>query len=125
MDPPSWDPGTVYVFDLITDEKLLAWESCLTVLRQETDRNARADAAERLTVCVERLARELSTESFEKFELQLHQRVFDMLAEPVSVVVRVVVVAICCETPTTSSATNNGSSSLRLSATAVAQKVDP
>ncbi|CAM9685062.1 unnamed protein product, partial [Ectocarpus sp. 12 AP-2014] len=82
MDPPSWDPGTAYVFDLITDEKLLAWESCLTVLRQETDPSARADAAERLTVCVERLARELSTESFEKFELQLHQRVVDMLAEP-------------------------------------------
>lgn len=83
MDPPSWDPGTIYVFDPITDE---AMESCLKVLRQETDRSARADAAEKLTVCVERQARGVSTESFEKFELQLHQRVVDMLAEPVSVV---------------------------------------
>lgn len=84
MALPSWDIHD-NMFDLITDEKLLEWEVCLARLRESDDKKSREEAANRLKVCVARLARELSTESFEKFETQLQQRVFDLLNEDVSV----------------------------------------
>lgn len=73
------------MFDLITDEKLLEWKDCLDRLRHIdiSDAESRTDYANRLKICVGRLARELSNESFEKFEVELHQRVFDLLAQPV------------------------------------------
>lgn len=83
MAVPSWDIHD-NVFDLITDEKLLEWEVCLARLRESDDKKTREETANRLKVCVARLARELSTESFDKFEAQLQRRVFDLLNEPVS-----------------------------------------
>lgn len=70
-------------FEVVSDEKLLEWEVCLQRLRGD-DAKVRMDAASMLRHCVERAVRELSTESFEKFELELHQRVFNLLNEQVS-----------------------------------------
>lgn len=70
-------------FDVVSEEKLLKWEVCLERLRVD-DSKVRMDAASKLRHCVERAVRELSTESFEKFEAELHQRVFRLLNEQVS-----------------------------------------
>lgn len=72
-------------FDVVSDEKLLEWEVCLQRLKTD-DIDVRKDAAAKLRHCVERAVRELSTESFGKFETELHQRVFNLLSEQVSCV---------------------------------------
>lgn len=74
------------------DEKLAEWELCLQNLRVD-DPEQRKDAASKLRNCVERAVRELSTESFEKFEVELHQRVFALLNEKVCVCVSVFVIS--------------------------------
>lgn len=82
MDVPTWNIiGNV--FDLITDKKLLEWEECLHLLEETDDAQVRQATAHKLKVCVGRLSRELSTESFEKFETELQQRVFILLGQPV------------------------------------------
>lgn len=83
MDGPTWSIiGNV--FDLITDKKLLEWEECLHLLEETDEAQVRQATAHKLKVCVGRLSRELSTESFEKFESELRQRVFNLLGQEVS-----------------------------------------
>lgn len=67
------------LFDVVSDEKLL----CLERLGVG-DSKVQQDAAAQLRECVEGAARELSTESFDKFEAEVHQRVFDLLSQKVS-----------------------------------------
>lgn len=80
-------------FDVVNHEKLLEWGACLQKLRVD-DGKVRLDAAANLRHCVERAVRELSTESFEKFEAELHQHVFNLLNEQVSCVS---VSAVACD----------------------------
>lgn len=77
-------------FDTVGDDNrlLLEWEVCLERLKVD-DSQVRKDAAANLRLCVERAVREVSTESFEKFEAELHQRVFNLLNGKVGCVLRV------------------------------------
>lgn len=70
-------------FDVVSEEKISEWEVCLQRLRED-DPQVQKDAAVKLRQCVERAVRELSTESFEKFEKEVHLRVFSLLHEKVS-----------------------------------------
>lgn len=71
------------LFDVASEDTLLGWEGCLQKLRVD-DPKVRLESASKLRHCVERAVRELSTESFENFEKELHQRVFNLLNEQVS-----------------------------------------
>lgn len=70
------------LFDAVSDEKLLGWEVCLDKLKVD-DPEVQRTAASNLRECVERAVRELSTESFDKFETEVHQRIFTLLDEKV------------------------------------------
>lgn len=73
------------LFDVVSDEKLLGWEVCLEKLKVD-DPEVQRTAASNLRECVERAVRELSTESFDKFETEVHQRIFTLLDEKVGYV---------------------------------------
>lgn len=73
-------------YDVVSDEKLLEWEVCLQRLTADNN-EVRVEAAAKLRQCVERALRELSTDSFEKFESEVHQRVFNLLNEKVGLCV--------------------------------------
>ena len=68
------------LFDAASDEKLLGWEVCLDKIKVD-DPEVQRTAASNLRECVERAVREISTESFEKFETEVHQRIFTLLDE--------------------------------------------
>ena len=70
------------LFDVVNDEKLVEWEVCLEKLKID-DLEVQRTAASNLRECVERAVRELSTESFDKFEVEVHQRIFTLLDEKV------------------------------------------
>ena len=70
-------------FGEIGDDKRPEWEMSLQKLRVDDDK-VRMDAACKLRHCVEKAVRELSTESFEKFEAVLHKPVSDLRKEQVS-----------------------------------------
>lgn len=72
------------LFAVVSDPKLLEWRNCLNTLEITDDPKERQKAAHKLKICVGRLARELSTETFEQFEGRLQGRVFAILDQPVS-----------------------------------------
>lgn len=73
------------LFAVVSDTKLLEWRECLDTLERTEDKTERANAARKLKVCVGRLARELSTETFNQFEERLQYLVVEILNKPVSV----------------------------------------
>lgn len=86
--PPAMDgkaPRIDDLFAVVSDAKLLEWRESLITLERTDNPAERADAARKLKICVGRLARELSTETFNEFERRLQSRVVEILNQPVSV----------------------------------------
>lgn len=85
--PPAMDgkaPRIDDLFAVVSDAKLLEWRESLLTLERTDNPAERAEAARKLKVCVGRLARELSTETFNEFERRLQNRVVEILNQPVS-----------------------------------------
>lgn len=77
--------GGSYLEVGVSNEKQPEWEVCMEMLR-DVDPQQQTKAARKLKGCVEKQARELSTDAFEKWEAEVHRRVFERLDEKVCAV---------------------------------------
>lgn len=82
------------LFVSVNHDQLRTWETCLQELR-EPESEAQQEAAAKLKGCVERAVKDLSTEQFMHFEETVHDGIFKLLEEKVTMMHRMAIGTYC------------------------------